>query len=106
MTFIIYPSWASEMASFRSLSPTCLRAEVFHPLVHRLVGPVVRTTSQRLTEHELGLQVPCIWGAVQLSELLVDGRVVVLQVGSGALGGQGGPEDELVHAVGVVTPCN
>ena len=56
------------------------------------------------TEDQLTPKLPLQGNAPFLSSLLVDDGVVVLQVGTKALGFQGDPESVLVHGVRVFRP--
>lgn len=56
------------------------------------------------SKDELCVKLPILWQAPLCGDLLVDDGVVVLEVGAEAFGLESGPEDELVHGVGLLCP--
>jgi len=58
----------------------------------------------RLPKHHLGLEGPGVGDVVFGLQAGVDGGVVVLQVDAEAFEFEGGPEDILMHAVGLFGP--
>lgn len=68
---------------------------------------LLNTTTRRtswLAEDELSAERPGLGNVPLLSNVLADGGVEVLEVAAETLSSQGGPGDELVHAVGMFVP--
>lgn len=73
------------------------------PLLDRLEG-LLPGLALLLPKHQLRIQLPVLVDAPRRLHLLVDERVVVLQVGAEALGLQRRPHGQLRHAVALHGP--
>ena len=97
------------MQSLYSPTTTCprpnsvLSAVDLEPIT-QLAERLVASWAGRGAEDKLGVELPGLGHAPGLLDASIDQRVVVLQVGTQALGHQGGPGDVLGHAVGVDSP--
>lgn len=74
-----------------------------HPLLNRLESLLPRLTSG-IPKHHLRFQTPRRWDAVFGLEAGVDRWVVMLEIDAHALCLEGGPDDVLHHAAGVLRP--
>lgn len=81
-----------------------LRAVNKQPLTESLLELLLTGLASTATEDQLRPELPLKRNAPVLSGLLVDDRVVVLQVGAETLGLERNPECVLVHGVGVLGP--
>lgn len=85
--------------------PLVLSTENLDPLLNRLECLwQTRFLGQTLAKHQLCIELPVLGDAPLRGDLGVDDGVVMLQVGTEALGLEGGPEHDLVHGGGLLGP--
>lgn len=60
--------------------------------------------TSRLAKDQLSAKRPSLRNVPGLGDVLADGGVEMLEIAAETFGGEGGPGDELVHAVGVFVP--
>jgi hypothetical protein len=95
----------------------CLYSWIFVKCVHLLLSTVdkqplaldllellLARLAGTATEDQLAAELPLKGNVPVVSRLLVNERVVVLQVGAEALSLESRPQGELVHGVGVLAP--
>lgn len=80
-----------------------LSAKDLDTLINALEGLLTSLTVP-VAKDELGVELPGDRDLPGFGNLLVDDRVVVLEVGTETLGLEGGPEEELLDGVGLVGP--
>ncbi len=104
---LVFYACQSLFGNFRSYPS---RAKHLHPVLQRQVRPLAtpRQSHLRLAKDKLAVQLPSLGQTPSFPNLVheIGHEVIMLGITTQALKLQGRPHDELMHAVGMLRPCD